>query len=86
MTTSVVLETIQRILSPVLGENMARSAAQAHCRGLGVNGDQISSEQVAALVDRMGKGLNVFVGRDKAGVLVSELQRALGGPRVGAPS
>jgi hypothetical protein len=81
MTTSEVLETIQRIVSPVLGENMARSAAQAHCRGLGVNGDQMNADQVAALIDRMGKGLNVFVGREKAGALVSELQRALGGIR-----
>jgi hypothetical protein len=81
MTTSEVLETIQRIVSPVLGENMARSAAQAHCRGLGVNGDQMNADQVAALIDRMGKGLNVFVGREKAGALVSELQRALGGTR-----
>jgi hypothetical protein len=78
LTTSEVLETIQRIVSPVLGENMARSAAQAHCRGLGVNGDHMNADQVAALIDRMGKGLNVFVGREKAGALVSELQRALG--------
>ena len=81
MTTSEVLETIQRIVSPVLGENMARTAAQAHCRGLGVNGDQMSAEQVAALIDRMGKGLNVFVGRDKAGTVVAELRRALGSAR-----
>jgi len=78
MTTSEVLEAIQRIVSPVLGENMARTAAQAHCRGLGVNGDQMSADQVAALIDRMGKGLNVFVGREKAGVVVAELRRALG--------
>lgn len=77
MTTSVVLETIQRIVSPVLGDNMARSAAQAHCRGLGIDGDQITAAQVAALIDRMGKGLNVFVGREKAGAVVTELQRAL---------
>jgi hypothetical protein len=77
MTTSEVLDTIQRVVSPVLGENMARSAAQAHCRGLGVNGEEITADQVAALVDRMGKGLNIFVGREKAGALVAELQRAL---------
>ncbi len=78
MTTSEVLETIQRIVSPVLGENMARTAAQAHCRGLGVNGDQMSAFQVAELIDRMGKGLNVFVGREKAGAVVAELRKALG--------
>ena len=78
MTTSEVLETIQRIVSPVLGENMARTAAQAHCRGLGVNGDQMSAHQVTELIDRMGKGLNVFVGREKAATVVSELRRALG--------
>jgi hypothetical protein len=78
MTTSEVLETIQRIVSPVLGENMARTAAQAHCRGLGVNGEQMSPYQLAELIDRMGKGLNVFVGRDKAATVVAELRRALG--------
>lgn len=84
MTTSVVLETIHRIVSPVLGENMARSAAQAHCRGLGINGEEITAAQLSALIDRMGKGLNVFVGREKAGAVVAELQRALSDGREAA--
>jgi hypothetical protein len=69
-----VLENVTQVVAPVLGETMARSAAKAHCERLGVSGE-MTPEQVAALVDKMGMGLNVFVGREKAQSIVEELRR-----------
>jgi hypothetical protein len=71
-----VLESVTRVVAPVLGETMARSAAKAHCEKLGVSGE-MTPQQVAALIDRMGMGLNVFVGRERSQAVVAELRRSL---------
>lgn len=78
MQVAEVLENVAQVVAPVLGETMARSAAKAHCERLGVSGE-MTPEQVAALVDKMGMGLNVFVGREKAQTVVAELRRRLEG-------
>ena len=77
--TKDALETIVRTLSPYLGETMARSAALMHCRKLGivVEGAEITREQIEALLRRLAQGLNIFVGREKAALVVGEIQAAL---------
>ena len=83
LSTRDVLETIVRVVSPYLGETMARSAAQAHCQKLGIEAGRIQPGEVDALIGKMGAGLNVFVGRDKSSAIVAELRRAIEGR--GAP-
>jgi hypothetical protein len=80
LSTSDVVQTIVRAVAPFLGETMARSAAQAHCQKLGISGDQMQPSQAEALIGKVGSGLNVFVGREKAAALVAELRRAIGAP------
>jgi hypothetical protein len=80
LSTSDVVQTIVRAVAPYLGETMARSAAQAHCQKLGISGDQMQPSQAEALIGKVGAGLNVFVGREKAAALVAELRRAIGAP------
>jgi hypothetical protein len=77
--TKDALDTIVRMLSPCLGETMARAAALAHCQKLGiaVDGTDIKTEQLDALLRKIAQGLNIFVGREKAAVLVSEIQAAM---------
>jgi hypothetical protein len=77
LSTLDVVQTIVRIVAPYLGETMARSAAQAHCRKLGISGDRMQPAQVEALIGKVGAGLNVFVGREKSNVMVAELRRAI---------
>ena len=77
LSTSDVVQTIVRVVAPYLGETMARSAAHAHCQKLGIDGDQMLSGQAEALIAKMGAGLNVFVGREKASVVVADLRKAI---------
>jgi hypothetical protein len=79
--TKDALDTIVRMLSPYLGETMARAAALAHCQKLGivVDGTEIKTEQLDALLRKFAQGLNIFVGREKAAVLVGEIQAAMAG-------
>jgi hypothetical protein len=72
-----VLEAIRLVLAPTGGSLMARSAAVAHCRDLGIGGDFVSREQVDALLERLGLGLVIFVGRDKTAELVDAMKRAV---------
>ena len=78
--TTDALDTIVRMLSPYLGETMARAAALAHCQKLGivVDGTEITREQLAALLRKFAQGLNIFVGREKAAAVVDEIQAAMG--------
>jgi len=78
--TADVLATIIRILSPYVGETMARSATQAHCQKLGIDGGEISGDQIEGLIGRLGSGLNFFGGGERAAAVVEELKRATTGP------
>lgn len=77
--TKDALDTIIGMLSPYLGETMARAAALAHCQKLGivVEGPEITREQLDALLRRFAQGLNIFVGREKAALVVGEIQAAM---------
>jgi hypothetical protein len=79
LKTAEVLDSIAVVLSPYLGKLMARASASAHCKDLAISGDLVERQKVDALVDRVGKGLNLFLGRDKSKVAVDEIRRALEG-------
>ena len=55
---------------------MARSAAQAHCRKLGF-GETVSAAERDLLLERLGSGLDIFLGRDKSAAVLAETRRAL---------
>jgi hypothetical protein len=77
--TKDALDTIVGMLSPYLGETMARAAALAHCQKLGivVDGAEITKEQVDALLKKLAQGLNIFIGREKAVLVVGEIRAAM---------
>ena len=77
--TKDALATIISMLSPYLGETMSRAAALAHCQKLGivVDGGEITREQLDALLKKLAQGLNIFIGRDKAELLIGEIRAAM---------
>ena len=77
-----MLDTLAMVLSPYLGETMARASAQAHCEKVGVRGDAISTTEVDALIGKLASGLNVFVGRERAAGVLDEMRKALEGRAV----
>jgi hypothetical protein len=70
------VEVIVGVMAPYIGDTMARSAAEAHCRKLGL-GETVSSTERDALLQRLGSGLNIFLGRDKSAAVLAETRRAL---------
>jgi hypothetical protein len=79
LTKAEVLDALAAVLSPYLGETMARASAQTHCDKLGVRGDVISAAEVDALVGKLASGLNVFVGRERAIGVLAEMKKAVAG-------
>jgi hypothetical protein len=73
---SEAVEVIVSVMAPYIGDTMARSAARAHCLKLGV-GDTLSADEAEALLDRLGSGLNIFLGRDRSAEVLAETRLAL---------
>jgi hypothetical protein len=77
MTTSEAVEVLVGVLTPFIGDTMARSATEVHCQKLGIAQGTVSPDQLEALLGRLGGGLNIFLGRDKSASVVAEARRAL---------
>lgn len=69
--------TVSRMLSPFLGETMARASVIGHRDRLGIGGPEVNGDQVRALMEKIRAGLNVFVGREKSAGIVEEIVKAL---------
>ena len=72
-----VLEVIHDSLSPYVGRLMASTAAVAHCRTLGIDGDRIDSGQIDQLLEKLKLGLIIFVGKDKTDAVIASIRRAI---------
>jgi reverse gyrase len=77
LSCDALFAEVTRLLAPVLGESMARASTRAHAEKLKINGNPVSPEQVEALLGKLGSGLVVFVGREKAKALAEELRTAV---------
>lgn len=75
--TGEVLEVIHASLSPYVGRLMASTAAVAHCRTLGIDGELIDAGQIDALLEKLGLGLIIFVGKEKADAVIASARRAI---------
>jgi hypothetical protein len=72
-----VLGSIVRALTPYLGMTMAAASARGVCEKLGLNRHKLEPGEVKQLLDALAPGLNVFVGRDRAGLVVREIWKEL---------
>jgi hypothetical protein len=77
-----MLDMLASVLAPYLGETMARASARTHCDKLGIRDDEVTGEQVEALIGKLASGLNVFVGREKAAGVLGEMKKAVAGQAV----
>lgn len=78
-STREVLEAIHGVLTPYLGGLMARTAAGAHCRDLGIDGAALDRGQVEALLERLALGLVIFLGKEKTVAVVAAMEKAVDG-------
>jgi hypothetical protein len=78
MVTREAVEVVVEVMGPHIGDTMARSATEAHCRKLGIDpGSTVSPEQIEALLAKLLGGLNIFLGREKAAAVVADAREAL---------
>jgi hypothetical protein len=76
METSRAVNVVVASMAPYIGETMARSAAEAHCRKLGLDG-QLSAEQLEQLLAKLASGLNIFLGREKSATVIASARQSL---------
>ncbi len=76
MTTREAVDAMVKVMAPYIGDTMARSATEANCQKLGIAGT-MSRDQMEALLAKIGGGLNIFLGRDKAASVIAEMRGAL---------
>lgn len=78
MTRRDTIDAVVKVLGPQIGDTMARSATEAHCQKLGIEPSApLSPDQLDALLGKLGGGLNIFLGRDKARSAIDEVRRVL---------
>lgn len=75
--TGEVLEVIHASLSPYVGRLMASTAAMAHCRTLGIDGERIDGGQIEQLLENLKLGLVIFVGKEKTDAVIASIRRAV---------
>lgn len=78
IATRTATAAIEEIITPYIGAHMAHASTEAHTRKLGLTGEQLTEQQVRALVDQLAMGLRVFVGPDKTAKVVQEIRARLG--------
>ncbi len=80
MKNAAVLQTITDAIAPFIGQMMARSSVEVHCKRLGINGDRtVSGQQINDLLRELALGLNIFLGRTKAEALIQDIRATIGG-------
>jgi len=80
MKNVAVLQTITDSISPYIGQMMARSSVEVHCKRLGINGDRtVSNQQISELLHQLSLGLNIFIGREKAEAVIRDIRATIGG-------
>ena len=77
MRKNEVVDALATVLSPYLGETMARASTRTHCEKLAILGDEISAPEAQALLGKLSSGLNVFIGRERAAHVLEEMKRAV---------
>jgi len=63
---NVVAERIEGVLTPLVGQVLARAAIDLESRRLGKNSETITYGDVAELAEHLAKQLTPFVGQDIA--------------------
>jgi hypothetical protein len=76
LPASMVTSKLVSVLAPFLGENMATAAVRAQLQKAGTAGESLRASEVDALIERLGRGLIVFLGRAKSQAVVESMRSA----------
>ena len=76
MESEPALRRIEEAIGPLIGRHMAKASIQVQCQRAGVNDGKITTEQLRAVLDGIGKGMFVLVGQEKTKALLRDLEKS----------
>jgi hypothetical protein len=77
MVTSDAVQVMVSVMAPYIGDTLARSAAEVHCRNLGVPETAIDPGQIELVLRKLETGLHIFLGREKSTSVIADTRHAL---------
>jgi hypothetical protein len=66
-------QKIHEIISPVLGELMAKGSLRTQCKNLGITEETIQLKDLPALSEKLKKGLVLFLGTEGSTLIASKI-------------
>ena len=83
-TNDQVIAILVRAISPYVGATMAGASVRGVCARLAVDGAAMDRARIQTILDALGPGLHVYVGKEKTQSVLREIWSALdalgGGP------
>lgn len=76
-TKDQVIAILARAISPYVGATMAGASVRGVCARLAVDGAVLDRVQIQTILDALGPGLHVYVGKEKTQNVVREIWSAL---------
>ena len=76
--TKPVVQAITEAISPYIGQMMAQSSIQLHCKRLNIDEARIDHSQVDQLLQQLALGLNIFIGREKTETIMRDIRASVG--------
>lgn len=76
MKETDLLTALSSVLAPYLGPNMAKAAVDSNLKRVKPAGGPLTPAEVESLLQRLGMGLVVFVGEEKAAVISKQMRQA----------
>ena len=73
-----VVHTITQAIAPYIGQMMARTSIDAHCKRLGLDAARLAAGDVERLLQQIALGLNVFIGREKTEKVMRDVRAEIG--------
>lgn len=74
---AAAMKLIENVIAADLGEILARGSTKAQCEALGYVDDTITLEQLEPLLEKLGKGMRVFVGGPRTSVLLEQIREGV---------
>jgi hypothetical protein len=68
-------QKIVEIISPVLGELMAKGSLRTQCKNLGITEETIQAKDLLALSEKFKKGLVLFIGTEGSIIIASKISK-----------
>jgi len=67
-------QKIYEIISPYLGDMMAKGAIRTQCKKIGISEDAIEPKDIVPISDNIKKAMVMFVGSENAVILANKIK------------